>query len=373
MVKKVSNQPPRRRVQRRRAGAKSIPRNIQTRMTPATCRALALSSPCAFADAVDAGRAVLQHARDASTAASTTVQLIRGVYQAKCDNLGNYGSLIAPMLGNGVCVFGTGAESTDQYFTLPGASGAMQMTSSYRVISCEIDISCNASAMNDGGNAYIGGLDPALAQGDYRSYALTTRATRVDALRALIDDRPKGTYSAFPVKANNKIVISRTNAAGWYATGDNTVHWVSHDGDSFIDPNMLGDTIWALQAQPKVKNFRAQDLFPVCGVAITGAPDLPFQIQVCLLIEVVPNTPMLSTTPGGAASAAGVRAIGTKIAANLPSGRTIENVEAGAEKVLEYGATALGMAGVPGASAAAEALHVGQAGINRLEAYFHGR
>lgn len=342
-------------------------------MTPATCRALALSSPCTFADAVDNGRAVLMHSRDPSSAANTTVQLIKGVAQFQCDADGNAAVLVYPILVGGLLTLGANSGA-DSWGSIPGASATAGVTARYRVIAMEADYSCMASNMLNAGSMYAACLDPGMGEVDYRSEALNTLASRTTALRNFIDDRPRGSYAAQAAKDTTKIVFSRQSAEAIrtpFVGGLNvTPVVVSTSGDAFKFPAAWASNLLWGQQTPVVMNLRVADLEPTGAFVIQGAAaNMPFQIQTCMLVELVPASTVMSTNPGLAAGAAGLSGVVNKIASNVTIGG-VEKAEHYAERGLEGALTLAGYAGVPGASAGAGLLHVGQSG---LESFEHSR
>lgn len=343
------------------------PRANASRMTPAQCRALALSSPCAFSAAVDAGRAVLQHARDSSTSPNTTVQLIKGVAQYQCDANGNAALLIAPLLQGGIERFGA-TVAADTFDNLPGAAAASGVAARYRTISMEVDYKCMASYMNNAGSLYLGSLDPGMGYTDYRSQGAADLATRVANLRNIIDDRPKGSYTAQAAKDDAKLVLARQDAISVLSpSGGGAAIPTVCNGDAFIFPTMAAGNILFGSVAPITIDVRNQDLCPVAALAITGATaSMPYQIEVCLLVEIVPASTVMSTTPGGAAGVAGFAGITGKIASTFTVAG-IERAESVGERILEGGLTVAGYAGVPGASAGAAALHAGQSALVSFE------
>lgn len=374
MAKKAQRKRPQRKAapkggrQQRRARQPARP----VMMSPESARRLALSSPCEFIEAVTAGRALINYARDPSTSLSTAVNMIKGVAQFTCDANGDAAVLISPNLTDGIVVLGATAAA-DVWASLPGAAAAASITARYRPLALEVDYTCMSSNMLNAGSSYMAGLDVSCGTVDYRVESGATLAGRVANLRSYIDDRPRGTYSADAAKEKNRAVVTRQNASATVTVGGvNSV--LCALGESYVFPSQGAQGILYSISSPTTMTVRGMDLGPVIALVISGAAaNMPFQLQTCLLVEYVPSSTVISTTPGAASAAAGFLGVGSKIAANVPSASTLERFEHGAERFAEYGLTAAGYAGVPGASAAAGGLHLAQSGLERFEHSALGR
>lgn len=334
-------------------------------LSPEATRALALSSPCELAKLVAQKRANLQDARDPHSATNSTVQIIRGVFQRNCDTAGNGAMLLSPTLLKGINTFGD-VIANDSWENLPGAAAAATASSKYRVISSQFNLTCNASMTNNGGSAYFAGLNAGMGQVDYRFSSQNQISDRTNSMRSLIDDLPTGSYCAFPVKEPCTVVIARqSNDALVRFSGASSSINLTSNGDAYQAPLQGADTIIGTESSPVAMDLRVQDLHPVVALAITGAPSLPYQIENCMIVEIVPATTLMGCTPGGGASAAGASAILNKFTSSVSSS-TIISAEHGVERGVEMGLTALSYAGVPGAQAAAGGLHVAQALFDRV-------
>lgn len=361
-----------RKPRRNRRGGRPRQR-VAAPMNPSMCRALALSSPCDFKAAVDAGKAVLLHARDPSSAGNSTVQIIEGVAQFQADLNGDAAVILYPSLVDGIVQLGANAAA-DQWSNLPGALAASGSAAWYRVISMAIRYTCMASYMGNAGSLYCAALDPSLGQVDPRNEAGIALAARVKHLRDIIDDRPKGSYSAGAAKDQTQAVIARTGftAVVLPTIGGAYPNLVSSIGDAFRPGLTSARGIWFPVTLPPAAggaaaNIRYADVNPCAALAISGAAaSMPFQIEVCAVVEVIPATTIMGVVPGGAAGTGGALGALSKLA-HLDSVQSAERLEEGAERVAESGLRIAGDLGVPGVGAAATALHAGQAGVRALE------
>lgn len=364
-------QKPKRRVAAPRARVgRMIPPDHPASMVPAACRALALTSPCAFIDGTKSGQYNIIHARDPHSALNTNVFPVQGPVQVICNSAGQALVLVSLCPTGAIRHFADDFTS-DSFTDLPSGGIFLNSMERLRPISLQVEYVPTMSMMNNQGNLTIAALEPAMAKLDYLDQGAVTLSARIQALKDHIDSRSPQSYDMTAAKNGNSAVIGVQDAWDYYSIGG-VVYTLAAPGNNFSPSTIAGNNAIGTIASPIAKVLYYSDLLPCVAIIIEGAASLaPFTLRVCALFEGQPATAMMPTLPAPTGGTAGLMNLASKIRKNAGTASSVLHGAEKAEHYIERGAEGVlkvaSIAGVPYADDVRMVAHAGQSLLERGE------